>query len=623
MANSFAEAFKLAEARQVDTTVVKHSNPPIAAAVAPPIADMALWADETVAVTPLQSACDIGSTMTGGCNDFCIPTVPVSSDTPAPAIVVPPQPKSKAKARNTNLEAYYQKMALAKASMGRSKSSQARYPHLSRPRETTPVDKAEPDAVLLTVAPDAKLLWDGISSSCVSLLVTDPALGVSAQLSDHAARVREVVLGFDFGTSSSKVVIGDRDLKKAYAVPFRDAIGIDAYLLPARLYEDDGTYNLRSGARKFDDLKLALLARPDDLTLQCHVVAYLALAVREARAWMFTVRAEDYAKAQIIWTLALGLPAAHAVDDSLKLLFGRLGRAAWAVAGERSAVSLATCSTALDATIQDKQDDSIDVTVTPEIAAQVYGFVSSRNFDEKARNFFLIADVGAGTVDTCLFRVARARGGRWSFEVCTAAVAPAGVMNLHRHRVAWWQQELSASDSDPTLCEQLQQIKFATGYRTPIPGAYDGYLSGVTACFTGNKLDPDAEFFRTPLLRQVQGATLYRAVQDRRLGKEDVIDIPFFLCGGGARMAFYQRLNEALRRVEGCSWLRARNHLLTKPDNLRADGVAQTDYDRLSVAYGLSMLDFAGLSTMPQFADAADQPLPTQWHHYYVDKDQC
>jgi hypothetical protein len=189
--------------------------------------------------------------------------------------------------------------------------------------------------------------------------------------------------------------------------------------------------------------------------------------------------------------------------------------------------------------------------------------------------------------------------------------------------VAWWQQQLGAVVSNANLRDQLQQIKFATEYQAAIPASYDGYLSGVKAHFTGNKLDPDSEFFKTPLLRQVQGGTLYRAVQNRRLGKQDVTDIPFFLCGGGARMAFYQRLKEALRTVDGCSWLRTRSYLLTIPSNLRADGLAQTDYDRLSVAYGLSMLDSAGLSTMPQLEEPSGQSPSTQWHNHYVDKDQC
>jgi hypothetical protein len=623
MANSFAEAFKLAQARQAKATVVKHPDPPATMVAAVPTEpDIALWADETASVIPLQSATAIETTAVEVANVLCHPP-PLASDMPATAIIVPRHPKKKAKTRNPNLEAYYERMALAKASLARNNSSQPRYPHLCQPRDPKLAPKGEPNGVILTVAPEAKVVWDGRSASSAPLLAKDSALGIRSQLSNDSTNVREVVLGFDFGTSSSKVVIGDRDLKKAHAVPFRDAIGIDAYLLPARLYEDNGAYNLRAGTRKFDDLKLALLAKPDDINLQCHVVAYLALAIREARAWMFMARADDYAKVHILWTMALGLPAAYVIDTTLTELFSRIGAAGWAVAGGEAVVSSDTCLAALAAVVPEQQNDDLVVTVTPEIAAQVYGFISSRSFDEKARNFFLIADVGAGTVDTCLFRVARAKGGRWSFEVCTSAVEAAGVMNLHRHRVAWWQQQLSASVSNANLCEQLQQIRFATEYQTTIPASYDGYLSGVKAQFSGNKLDPDSEFFKTPLLRQVQGGTLYRAVQDRRLGKQDIIDIPFFLCGGGARMAFYQRLKDALRTVDGCSWLRTRSHFLTIPSNLRADGLAQADYDRLSVAYGLSMLDSAGLSAMPQLEKLPGQSPNNQWHNYYIDKDLC
>ncbi len=134
-------------------------------------------------------------------------------------------------------------------------------------------------------------------------------------------------MGFDFGTSSAKVVVGDRDLKQAYAVPFRDALGIDAFLLPARLYENDGSYSLHGGARILNDLKLSVMANPKNHTLQAHVVAYLALAIREARGWLFTTHAESYAKTEIVWTLTLGQPADQAIKGALTQLFKRLGMA--------------------------------------------------------------------------------------------------------------------------------------------------------------------------------------------------------------------------------------------------------------------------------------------------------
>ena len=74
--------------------------------------------------------------------------------------------------------------------------------------------------------------WQGGPPVTSSLFRHPADLGRLVSLATgKGASVREVVLGFDFGTSSTKVVIGDRALRQAYAVPFRDAEGIDAFLL--------------------------------------------------------------------------------------------------------------------------------------------------------------------------------------------------------------------------------------------------------------------------------------------------------------------------------------------------------------------------------------------------------
>lgn len=501
--------------------------------------------------------------------------------------------------------------------------SPPRYPHL-QPRRILPEPAV--DGVKLVLTSEAELNWHGGRPVTASLLRQPAESGRRAQLvGGNPTGTREVVMGFDFGTSSAKVVLGDRGLKQAFAVPFRDAPSVDAFLLPARLYEDEGCYSLHGGSRVLSDLKLSLMADPDDATLQERVVGYLALAIREARGWLFTAHAESYAKTQIVWTLALGQPADQATPGALTQLFQRLGLAAWEVAGNPSEVTSNLCAEALrtmaDAAIADSE---LDVNVMPEIVAQIYGFVSSNQFDAKSRNIFLIADVGAGTVDSCLFRVVPVRGGSWSFEVYTAAVEPTGVMNLHRHRVAWWQEQLASHPRGAELIEQLGAIKLATEHQADIPDSYRSYLKGVTVECSGKMAGPDKEFFKVPLLRQVRGRTLYRAFSAGLLGQNDLGDVPFFLCGGGSRLGFYRDLRDSLRHKDGdgFTWLGAQSRELAIPNDLRAEGLMRSDYDRLSVAYGLSMLNLANVAAAAQIPRLTPEA-SDQWRCHYVDKDQC
>lgn len=499
-------------------------------------------------------------------------------------------------------------------------------PHYRHLRPPTPVPVLAPDKVTLAFSHNASVDWQGGPPVTSSLLRRPADLGrlvsMSTSSSSMSASVREVVMGFDFGTSSTKVVVGDRVSRQAYAVTFRDAVGIDTFLLPARLYEDLGSYSLHGGPIALTDLKLSLMANPNDSICQERVVAYLALAIREVRGWLFSAHAETYARAQIVWSLALGLPANEATRGPLTQLFERLARVAWALAESAGQVTTSQCSKSLQEEIDScGAHQNLDVMVIPEYEAQIFGFVRSTQFDAKSRNIFLIVDVGAGTVDSCLFRVAPGRGGSWRFERYTTAVEPNGVMNLHRHRVAWWQRELMMYPQCVGLHQQLEAIKFGTEHQAHIPGSFQSYMKGVDVAFSGRAVGPDQDFSANRLVAQVKGRTLHRAFVSELLPKQDLSDVPFFLCGGGSRLGFYQTHHENLRQTTGFTWLSARKRELAIPNDLRADGLKQSDFDRLSVAYGLSMLkreDMAAATPMPRL-----RPEPSdQWRNHYVAKDQ-
>ena len=201
---------------------------------------------------------------------------------------------------------------------------------------------------------------------------------------------------------------------------FCKADGIRRFLLPSRLCQTGRVFSVETGTRTYRDLKLSLLASPDDPILQQRVVAFLALIIRRARGWLLTEHAATYRRTAILWKLAVGLPAAQHHQTPLSALFERLGLAAWIVAGEPSEVT----DTAIQALLSGDAESctagsEIEITVVPEIAAQIYGFVASNSFDKKAANIYLMADVGSGTVDSSLFHVKQGKGGRWRCRLLT------------------------------------------------------------------------------------------------------------------------------------------------------------------------------------------------------------
>ncbi|NZA01137.1 hypothetical protein H0I39_04005 [Ottowia beijingensis] len=60
-------------------------------------------------------------------------------------------------------------------------------------------------------------------------------------------------------------------------------------------------------------------------------------------------------------------------------------------------------------------------------------------------------------------------------------------------------------------------------------------------------------------------------------------------------MKFYLELEKSLASVPGLSWLRAEAWHLGVPEDLDAEGITTEDFDRLSVAYGLSRVDIGNL----------------------------
>lgn len=440
--------------------------------------------------------------------------------------------------------------------------------------------------------------------------------------------IHEVSFGLDFGTSSVKVVIGDLASDKAFAIPFLKTKGIKAYLLPSRVFEvsmSTGKSNqffcLDESSTAFRDLKLGLLANPDSVDHQIEVIAFLSIVIQRSRAWFFQENRSIYKRVKCLWQFRIGLPAATALDNKYVPLLEKISRIAWEVASFSDKPSRALILKIRDKVFdQEIQAADLEVRVIPEIAAQIFGFVASHSFDRKAANRFLMVDVGAGTVDASLFRVTSGKGGIWNFEFYTAVVQPYGVSNLHAYRVDWWISKLAACKDSQKLRSDLHATKFSTDLGVDLPTHNRDYFSGVHLV-SDHPDNADFNFFDKKLMAQVQGSTLWRAVKDKFISEEQMKKMPMFLCGGGSRSPFYLKLEEKLQSAPGFSWLTTEPWRLGYPRDLIAEEIDELDFDRLSVAYGLSKVDLGKISQA--------MPLPLipiskqeSFANRYVDKDQ-
>lgn len=139
-------------------------------------------------------------------------------------------------------------------------------------------------------------------------------------------------------------------------------------------------------------------------------------------------------------------------------------------------------------------------------------------------------------------------------------------MNLHRHRVIWWQEALGKIAGSEALSAALASLKFPTDREMPLPEEFTGYFSGVGLHSSPRAETPDDDFFMKKVVAQVRGQSYWRAFKDGLLSRTQLVNIPAFYCGGGMRMRYYKRLQDEMKTMPGYTWAESQpaSHPATK-----------------------------------------------------------
>ncbi|MCW4151012.1 hypothetical protein OM427_15880 [Halomonas sp. 18H] len=451
--------------------------------------------------------------------------------------------------------------------------------------------------------------------------------GMEYQPLDGEAEIdHDLTIGLDFGTSFVKASIGDRALGKSFAVPFRNGSGIHAYLAPTLLYQSaSGEYTLTPQTYCIQNIKNSILNSQnlEDDPIQEQATAFLALILKRIRAWLFETHSSLYIKNHLIWRLAIGIPSAH--KDEKHDFYNIVATAAWALSTSESRITPEKIENALSRASEILNGDEpcdhedIEVEPVPEIAAQIYGHVVSQSFDKSKDNIFLMADIGSGTVDASIFRV-NPKKGKSNFSFFTTTVENNGVHNLHQERLAWWKNCLA--NQLPEENNVIEEIHDNLNKDTPtsqIPSSFKDYISNIGINQSHDSYSPDDIFYRGRLLPQVRFRAYITAKQTRRIPPHQMQGIPFFLCGGGSRIELYKRLYQGMEHMTGYTWLNATKRSLTRPDNLEAKGVNKKQYDRLSVAYGLSLIEKGTIDYVMPEQNADMSKVNNTWRENYIE----
>jgi hypothetical protein len=395
----------------------------------------------------------------------------------------------------------------------------------------------------------------------------------------------QVVVGLDFGTAFTKVVI--RGPRQAFAVPFGELSHPgNPYLLPDGL-SVDAAMRVELGHRPEteyqSELKMKVLERGDWKSNGLFTTAYLALVLRHAREWFLNTQEEAFSNHVLDWFLNTGMPTGHYHDAKLVNFYRHIVHAAWRASLIEGPLDLDSVQGCLQKGIDQAYEQRVGL--FPEFAAQIAGYVRSPLRED---DLHILMDVGAGTVDLAFFNV-HARDGEDVFPIFAKSVQHHGVHFLHKHRMALADQRLAGTVNyrEDQTTEELARTLGIGSEKLKIA---------------------DTQF--TNLIRDQIASDAITARDKYPESRKWRAGVSFFLCGGGMHVGPYVSLVDRLIRDRFPCPLSPKK--LPRPDDLIAPQVTQGSYDRISVAYGLARdpLDIGVIVTSDQI-DGAESLPPT------------
>jgi hypothetical protein len=418
------------------------------------------------------------------------------------------------------------------------------------------------------------------------------ALGDLSKLGAKSKREVEVILGIDFGTTSTKIVVRWPYEAGALAVavpalPYARAEE-HAYLWASRLWlGPNGNFSLFPDDRASlicaikTNLMAAgierepLLAAGGDVAATAEEIAtaFLALQIRQAKGWLATEKAGLLEIGRPVLSYNLGFPAASLNQSGLRASYEACAVAAVELADTSGEVTLEGVRSALVSARNDTVGllERLKIRLHPEIAAAVAGFANSMQRED---GLYAMVDVGGGTVDCCTFNLFSEGDG--------VARCPIFLASVERLGVETWQ-----------ICKGMD--------------------------------DAEADF--RYLLDTLQTKVIWQTKLERYKSSDRwTSGLPLFLVGGGAlsepHVASTGGLDLWLQKNTAAE-AGVRIEALPAPENLDHSECTKAQVQRLGVAIGLSLpaTDIPEPMLPAEIED--DEPLPMNpIDRRYVDKDQ-
>jgi len=437
-----------------------------------------------------------------------------------------------------------------------------------------------------------------------------------------------VIIGLDFGTSSTKVVFQSPTLDNAYAIPF-DTFGHETnrYLMPTRPYFALNGELMIDGLEKgihlreikrmimtdkndhFFDTSFELEADPMTLS-----IGYLAKVIQIARKWFLETNVQIFGGYKIDWLLNIGVPSIGKEFEKKKAIFRNIAILAWQNSIAEEKVTIENVRSTLndlnnkELILQEINIENIDV--IQEVVAETVGYSNS---DSRVPGLHILIDVGAGTMDVSGFRLNNNKNEDSKYFVLTGNVEWCGGFELHRSRIKTTKEKVNTWLLDYGKYED--PIK-------PVPNSLDKYLPTVPDLKTNIDEIDTVKF-------QESYEAIYRVIHCLKVDKDPNAEewdsgIRTFMCGGAIENEFYKKVIAEVNRTCKKNKMAGLNeHKLEKPGNLIADDNPENNYSRLAVAFGLSFRpeEIGEIKTPDEIKDVPKPEPPEDYTDHYMSHD--
>lgn len=448
-----------------------------------------------------------------------------------------------------------------------------------------------------------------------------------------------LVVGLDFGTSATKVVIQAPDLpgSPSYPVDFGSlAHSSSPFLLPTKLWPKDDKFSLspQPKADPVSDIKTALFAELLDNSVEnsrnrstsrdrtdreAIAAIYLALALRYSRRWFLQTKVDLIRQySRIVWSVNMGVPSPCIEDNEQNRAFRRVGKAAWLLSTlPENLITLAKARQELQRVEEpgywdDDDDWTCDFEIIPEIAAGAVGYALSTL---RRDGLHVMVDIGASTVDVCTFLLSSEEtGDRYSLLI--ADVRQIGIARLHFERIAAIRQ----------TCEQhTTRLRDTFEAIDPLPQDLRPYIIAESVLHQALEEAHDRVIDQVDLM--LRGAIWKTKLRRHRKAPEWTRGkLPILVIGGGSHaesfMSVIRQLDAWLRKYVGNDGINILPVPVPASFKESSTRVTETEQRRLAVAWGLShrALDVGEITPADQIPDEPPPPIRS-WRDKYVGKE--